>query len=143
MSQDLPMLPSGVDRVADLGTLVSIVETAQRLGISAKTVRRLIDRGELPGAHKVPMASGKGEQWMVPAGTIEQHTTKVQATVKPDENRQEVERLTAEVAELKQRLEVQTVLREQAADQLEALHITVRLALQAPAPVAKKHWWSK
>ncbi len=143
MSADLPALPSGVDRVADLGTLLSIGETAKRLGVATKTVRRLIDRGELLGAHKVPMPSGKGEQWQIPVSAIEQHTTKMQATVKPDETRLENERLTAEVAELKQRLEVQTVLKEQATSQLEALHITVRLALQAPSPAAKQRWWRK
>ena len=51
MSNDLPMLPSGVDRLVDLGTVLSIVEAAQRLGVSAKTVRRMITRNELLGAH--------------------------------------------------------------------------------------------
>jgi len=140
MSNDLPMLPSGVDRLVDLGTVLSIVEAAQRLGVSAKTVRRMITRNELLGAHKVPMPSGKGEQWVVPVSAIEQHNTKVRATTQPDVVQLDVERLTAEVATLKHQLEVQTVLREQTADQLEALHITVRLALQA-APTPKKKWW--
>lgn len=140
MSNDLPMLPSGVDRISDLGTVLSIVEAAQRLGVSQKTVRRMIARNELLGAHKVPMHSGKGEQWQVPVSAIEQHNTKVRETNPPNVVQLEIERLTAEVVTLKHQLEVQTVLREQSADQLEALHITVRLALQA-APTPKKKWW--
>ena len=140
MSNDLPMLPSGVDRISDLGTVLSIVEAAQRLGVSQKTVRRMIARNELLGAHKVPMHSGKGEQWQVPVSAIEQHNTKVRETNPPDVVQLEIERLTAEVVTLKHQLEVQTVLREQSAGQLEALHITVRLALQA-APTPKKKWW--
>ena len=140
MSNDLPMLPSGVDRISDLGTVLSIVEAAQRLGVSQKTVRRMIARNELLGAHQVPMHSGKGEQWQVPVSAIEQHNTKVRETNPPNVVQLEIERLTAEVVTLKHQLEVQTVLREQSADQLEALHITVRLALQA-APTPKKKWW--
>ena len=59
-------LPVGVDRVSDLGTLLSMREVAERLGISTKTVRRMITRGELLGAHQEPMTSGKGLQWVVP-----------------------------------------------------------------------------
>ena len=43
-------LPPGVDRVADLGTMLTLREASAKLEISVKTVRRMIARGDIVGA---------------------------------------------------------------------------------------------
>lgn len=135
---DLPALPPGVDRLADLGTLLSIPESATRLGVSPKTVRRMIARGELPGAHKAPMPTGKGEQWLIPVAALEQQQVQQRAQVQPDLHAQEIESLRTRVAELESALDTQRALADERAHALEQLHLTVRLALNAGQTPARR-----
>jgi excisionase family DNA binding protein len=127
----LPELPPGVTRLPDLGTLLTISESATRLGVSAKTVRRMITRGELPGAHKAPMPTGKGEQWLVPVAALDSPQAKQRTEPAPDLHAQEIESLRAKVTELEHALDTQRALADERAHALEQLHLTVRLALNA------------
>lgn len=127
MSNDLPMLPSGVSSIADLGTVLTLQETAKRLGISAKTVRRMIDRNELLGAHKVPMQSGKGEQWVVPVSSIEQAKSKTLAQAVPDHQAIELAKLREQVAMLQVRADLHEAIATERGQALEALHMTMRM----------------
>lgn len=124
-------LPVGVDRVSDLGTLYTLKETATRLGLSVKTVRRMVDRGDFPGAHLAPMANGKGSQWVVPYSEVvrNENTQAKQAT--PDPGAEELATLRERVAKLETDLALQTALATEREHALEQLHLTVRLALNA------------
>jgi hypothetical protein len=125
-------LPPGVASVADLGTLYTLRQVADRLELSTKTVRRMVDRGELVGAHMAPMPGGVGEQWVVPYSTVLQVERERQATRKTDPTAQELEGLRARVAELEQALAVERVRSEERQRSLEAVHLTWRLSLEAP-----------
>lgn len=122
-------LPPGVDRVSDLGTLLSIRDTAARLGLSAKTVRRMIDRGELPGAHQAPMPGTKTLQWVVPYSSVVAHENDTRQQVNPDPVQGELTALRERVAQLETQLGLQQALATERAHQLEQLHLTMRLAL--------------
>lgn len=130
-------LPVGVDRVSDLGTLYTLKETATRLGVSVKTVRRMVDRGEFPGAHLAPMANGKGTQWVVPYSEVvrNENTQAKQAT--PDPTAEELATLREQVAKLERDLALQTALATEREHALEQLHLTVRLALNAGTPAKR------
>jgi hypothetical protein len=133
-------LPVGVDRVSDLGTLLSMREVAERLGISTKTVRRMITRGELLGAHQEPMTSGKGLQWVVPYSEVvkQENTTRAQAPA--DKSSEELLALREQVAKLSQQLAMQEALATERAHQLEQLHTSFRALMPAQADRKKRRW---
>lgn len=133
-------LPVGVDRVADLGTLLTMREVSERLGISVKTVRRMIDRGDLLGAHQVPMTSGKGLQWVVPYSEVvkAENTTRAQAPA--DKSSEELAELREQVAKLQQALVLQEALATERAHQLEQLHTSFRALMPAQADRKKRRW---
>jgi len=135
-------LPAGVDRVADLGTLLTMQQTAEKLGVSNKTIRRMIDRGELLGAHMEPMPTGRGTRWVIPYAEVVAYETKTPA--KPVHHFE-----SAELGALREtiyRLEAENTLNKALADerghQLEQLHTTFRLMLTA-GENSKKRWWKK
>ena len=123
-------LPVGVDRLSDLGTLYTLREASERLGVSVKTVRRMITRGDLLGAHQVPMASGKGTQWVVPYSEIvkQENTVKAQAPA-PDQVTGELVALREQVAQLEKDRDLFQALATERGQQLEQLHLTFRLSL--------------
>jgi excisionase family DNA binding protein len=125
-------LPVGVDRLSDLGTLFTLREASERLGVSVKTVRRMITRGDLLGAHQVPMASGKGTQWVVPYSEIvkQENTVKAQAPA-PDQSASELVALREQVAQLEKDRDLFQALATERGQQLEQLHLTFRLSLPA------------
>lgn len=127
----MPALPAGVDRLSDLGTLLTLREVADRLGISVKTARRMITRGDLSGAHQAPMSNGKGLQWVVPYSSVIAHENNTRQQVNPDPVTTELDELRQRVAQLEQQLDLQQALATERAHQLEQLHLTVRLALNA------------
>jgi excisionase family DNA binding protein len=133
-------LPVGVDRVADLGTLLTMREVSERLGISVKTVRRMIDRGDLLGAHQIPMTSGKGLQWVVPYSEVvkAENTTRAQAPA--DKSSEELLALREQVAKLQQALVLQEALATERAHQLEQLHTSFRALMPAQADRKKRRW---
>lgn len=51
----------------DLGRTVSVAEVADRMGVSARTVRRYIKAGTLPGEL---VTTTKGTEWRVPAAAV-------------------------------------------------------------------------
>lgn len=139
-------LPAGVSSTADLGTCVPLVTAAQRLGLSPKTVRRMIDRGDLPGSHLEAMPGNRGQQWVVPVAALEtvqvpQRRNQAQWRADPDLS-SELETLRAAVARLERDLELQRALADERRTQLEQLHLTVRLALNA-GPQPRRWPWSR
>jgi hypothetical protein len=122
-------LPKGVDRLSDLGTLYTLKETATFLGVSPKTVRRMIGRGDFPGAHQEQMKSGKGTQWVVPYSSVIAHETKTKTQTAPDPVHDELVALRERVAQLENSLALQRELATERAHQLEQLHTTFRVAL--------------
>lgn len=132
-------LPVGVDRLSDLGTLYTLREASERLGVSVKTVRRMITRGDLLGAHQVPMASGKGTQWVVPYSEIvkQENTVKAQAPA-PDQSASELVALREQVAQLERDRDLFQALATERGQQLEQLHLTFRLSLPQGKQERKK-----
>jgi len=132
-------LPVGVDRLSDLGTLFTLREASERLGVSVKTVRRMITRGDLLGAHQVPMANGKGTQWVVPYSEIvkQENTAKAQAPA-PDQSASELIALREQVAQLEKDRDLFQALATERGQQLEQLHLTFRLSLPAGKQERKK-----
>lgn len=127
-------LPVGVDRVSDLGTLLTLKQVAERLGVSAKTARRMVTRGDFPGAHQAPMPGGKGTQWVVPVASLlphERERDQAHASAPASVTAQEVDDLRAQVTRLESELALSRALAEERAHALEQLHLTVRLALNA------------
>lgn len=134
-------LPPGVDRLADLGTLLTLREAADRLEVSVKTVRRMITRGDIVGAYQVPMASGKGTQWVMPYSEIVKAENTAQA--KPSAvAASELTVLREQVAKLSQALAVQEALATDRAHQLEALHTSMRM-LSAAQNATPSRWWRR
>lgn len=136
-------LPPGVDKLADLGTLLTIKEAAARLGKSEKTVRRMVTRGDFLGAHQVPMPSGKGVQWVVPYSAVIAHENATREQTNPDPVQAELVALREQVARLEQELTVQRVLADERAHTLEQLHLTWRLSLGSGEPATRRKWWGK
>ena len=132
-------LPVGVDRLSDLGTLYTLREASERLGVSVKTVRRMITRGDLLGAHQVPMANGKGLQWVVPYSEIvkQENTAKAQAPA-PDQSASELIALREQVAQLEKDRDLVQALATERGQQLEQLHLTFRLSLPQGKQERKK-----
>lgn len=132
-------LPPGVERLSDLGTLFTLREASERLGVSVKTVRRMITRGDLLGAHQVPMASGKGTQWVVPYSEIvkQENTVKAQAPA-PDQSASELVALREQVAQLEKDRDLFQALATERGQQLEQLHLTFRLSLPQGKQERKK-----
>jgi predicted DNA-binding transcriptional regulator YafY len=125
-------LPAGVDRVSDLGTLLTLKQSAEMVGLSVKTVRRMIARGELLGAHQTPMSSGKGLQWVVPYSELIKHqnTTKAQAPA-PSETMTELLALREQVARLEAERNLLRALADERANSLEQLHTSFRALMPA------------
>jgi len=136
-------LPPGVESVADLGTVLTLKEAATRLGLSTKTVQRMLSRGDLPGAHKTPMPGGKGEQWAIPVSAVEGYqAAERKSAPAPDTTAAELEALRTQVEELRTRADLYEALASERAHQLEQLHLTVRLALNAGTQ-PRRRWWNK
>lgn len=133
-------LPVGVDRVSDLGTLLTLREASERLGLSVKTVRRMIDRGNFAGAHQVPMASGKGLHWVVPYSEVVKSENTAQALAPTDKSLEELTALRDQVAQLSQALQIQEALATERAHQLEQLHTSFRALMPAQADRKKRRW---
>ena len=135
-------MPTGVDRLSDLGTLLTLKQVADTLGVSVKTARRMVTRGDLAGAHQVPMPSGKGTQWVVPYSSVVARERDQREQVKADPQADEIAALRERVAALEADLSTQRALADERRHQLEALHLTVRLALNA-GEAPRRRWWRK
>jgi len=140
------------------GTTLSLAETATRLQLSVRTVRRMVLAGKLKGAYLAP---GKyGETWQVPVTTIEQYLAgahlQQMATNAPPGAQAELEALRDRVRQLEHDLELQRTLADERRHQLEQLHMTMRMltAGQNPPPstpatapndqpTPRRRWWRR
>lgn len=130
-------LPPGVDRVADLGTLLTLREAATRLGRSAKTVRRMVERGDLPGAHLAEDRNGV-PTWMVPYSSVIAAENALRAATPPDPVNDELAALRERVARLETDLAVTRALAEERARTLDTWAAMFRPAL--PGPRKRRPW---
>lgn len=137
------------------GTTLSLAETATRLQLSVRTVRRMVLAGKLEGAYLAP---GKyGETWQVPVATVERYLAGPQRSViTPSSDQAELETLRDRVSQLEHDLELQRTLADERRHQLEQLHMTMRMltagqnpAPSTPAPVPndqpapRRRWWRR
>ena len=135
----LPM-PTGVDRLTDLGTLVTLREAADHLGVSVKTVRRMVARGAFPGAHQA--RDGGTLAWQIPYAALLPHKNEreqAQAATPASVNAQEITDLRARVAELEQALALAQALADFRERELERVHLTFR-AIGAGADSTRRRW---
>jgi excisionase family DNA binding protein len=146
MTEEQLALPAGVTSTADLGTTYSLTAAASLLGVSVKTVQRMVKRGDLPGSHKAPMENGKGEQWRVPLSALYEHQNKTRAAAPaPDPTITELQELRDKVAKLETELREQRSLADERRHELEQLHLTFRTALTAGSPgtSSQSRWWKR
>ncbi len=131
------------------GSTLSLAAAAERLGVSPRTVRRMVSTGKLAGAHLVP---GKfGETWQIPVATVEQHLAGTPTTVAGGPAlgpaaKEELTQLRDKVQRLERDLELQRTLADERRHQLEQLHMTMRMltagqATAAPEPTPRRRWW--
>lgn len=143
-----------------IGSTVSVSEAATRLGKAEKTVRRMLAKGDLEGAVKVPGPTG--DTWQIPVAAIESHLARERAgEQQPGQVERQVQTATR-VQELEAAL---AAAREETAQQRAALieerHqrelVEARMAererylqtLEAiaarmlPAAPAKRRWWQR
>lgn len=143
-----------------IGSTVSVSEAATRLGKAEKTVRRMLAKGELEGAAKVPGLTG--DTWQIPVAAIEsflareragepqpaqverqaQTATRVQEleTALAAAREETARERAALVEERHQRelLEVRMAERERYLQTLEAI-----AARMLPAAPEKRRWWQR
>lgn len=134
-------LPPGVDTVADLGTLLTLREAATRLGRSAKTVRRMVERGDLPGAHLADSPAGV-PTWMVPYSSVIAAERALREAQPPNPVADEIAALRERVARLETDLAVSRALADERARNLETLSAMFRTALPAPRS-QRPRWWRR
>lgn len=121
---------------------LTISQTAIRVGVSAKTVRRMIARNELPGAFMSYDPKAKRQQWLVPVADIETlETTRLARPVNTATG--ELTALRAQVQNLETDLRLERALRQNSDHQLQELHQTVRLMIGAQSPQKSPRWWRK
>lgn len=147
----LPVVTSS----AGHGSTLTLRDAAERLGVSLKTVRRMVDRGDLPGAELRPGPSGP--QWLVSVAAIEQvlaarsqpvTSPVVRASAPPSALQDELVQLRLKVAELERRTAVAEAVAQERSQELERLHESFRvLALTASTntepPAGQRRWWQR
>lgn len=147
-------------------TLAEAVETWQ---VSHRTLRRRLAANEIPGAYKV--AGGKGEEWRIPAGALDQlgytrqtpDTPPEPAAPPPPPLPTPAERIAADLARLleKERLALSSANDQYAEAKAEAARLEERLkaaraetdrereradqlaAELAEATAPRRRWWRK
>jgi len=118
--------------------LLTIAETAQRLGVSTDTIHRRLRKGELVG-HQQP--TPQGFTWLTEFAGGPRNTNGV-ATADAPATAGELQRLEQMVSMVEQQVET---LREELArknTQIEQLHVLLQQqALALPAPRENRRWW--
>ena len=130
--------------VSQVGTTLGVSEAAARLGRAEKTIRRMLAKGELEGAAKVPGPAG--DTWQIPLASVESYRAAQGGRKTAQGSGQgmgasRVAELEREVAELRHQVELrdmQLAERERYLQTLEAL-----ASRMLPAAPTKKRWWSK
>lgn len=143
--QPAPLALTTTTGVSQVGTTLGVSEAAARLGKAEKTVRRMLAKGELEGAAKVPGPAG--DTWQIPLAAVESHLAAQQGGRVPGQGTGQgaavsrVAELEREVVELRHQVELrdmQLAEKERYLQTLEAL--TSRMLPPAPT---KKRWWSR
>lgn len=99
------------------GTSVSISVASRRLGVSVSTLRRRLQRGEVPGAHKT--GGPDGLEWRIPVSYLpDENSTPTPVPVVEDRTR-----------ELETALQLERALRERAEAEVESLRGLLSSAL--------------
>ena len=127
--------PATRTSTANLGTVLTLPEAAQRLGWSLKTAYRRVRTGDLDGAHKLPAANG--EQWVVPVATVERLASAQaaqRASANPDAVR--VAELQQRVAELQAELATERAVGQERVRTIEQLTSSVRALTAASESLA-------
>ena len=127
--------PATRTSTANLGTVLTLPEAAQRLGWSLKTAYRRVRAGDLDGAHKLPAANG--EQWVVPVATVERLASvqaAQRASANPDAVR--VAELLQQVAALEAQLATERAVGQERVRTIEQLTSTVRALTAASESLA-------
>lgn len=129
---------------AQVGSTLGVSEAAARLGKAEKTVRRMLAKGELEGARKVP--SPVGDTWQIPVAAVESYLAGQQGghVAGHVQSVSRVQELEKEVAELRHQVELrdmQLAERERYLQTLEAL--TARMLPAGGETSKKRRWWGK
>lgn len=143
-----------------IGTTLSVSDTATRLGKAEKTVRRMLAKGDLEGAAKVPGPTG--DTWQIPLAAVESYLARERAGEKQPGQVERTAQTVSRVAELEAALaaaqkeaaaeraalveerhrrelvEVQLAERERYLQTLEAV-----AARMLPAAPVKRRWWQR
>lgn len=101
------------------GTTLSISEASKRLGVSVSTLRRRLQRGEVPGAHKT--GGPDGLEWRIPVTYVPESTVSETPPPTPSDS--------AKVRELELALEMERALRQRAEDEVDSLRGLLSSAL--------------
>lgn len=133
--------------VSQIGTTLSVSMAAARLGVSEKTVRRMISAGKLEGAAKTQGVSG--ETWAVPLAAVESYIAAragQPAGHGASRGSGQVEinqELRRENAQLRHTVEMQAMQLQERERYLQTLEaITSRMLPAAPQTTPRK-WWRK
>ena len=143
--------PARTDEAAQVEG-VTVEEAVTLFYVSLSTLRRRLQKGEVPGAVLAP--GPKGQAWRIPTASLEALGYKPkqvrEVEVKAAQVSAEAENLEAQVRDLKAALEVERVLRESAQKEAELLRSNVedlRTALaKLPAalpPGKPSRWWRR
>jgi hypothetical protein len=115
--------------------LLTVTQAARSAGVDRRTIRRRLDAGSFPRAHREPGSNGPGSgRWLIPAGDLVEAGLPLHDPAEPDADlttaRAEVEALRAELAETVRRAEVA----EARAAERERVIAAQELALRALTP---------
>lgn len=145
--------PAAREPVADHASTLTLAAAAERLGVSVRTVRRMVTTGKLAGAYLAP--SKFGEAWQIPVATVEQHLAGTPATPPAGPPlgpaaKEELAQLRDRVQHLERDLELQRALADERRHQLEQLHMTMRMLTAGQTPpqsetpaeqAPRRRWW--
>jgi hypothetical protein len=131
---------------------VTVEEAVTLFYVSLSTLRRRLQKGEVPGAVLAP--GPKGQAWRIPPASLEGLGYKAkqvrEVEVKAAQVSAEAENLEAQVRDLKAALDVERVLRESAQKEAELLRTnledlrTALAKLPAALPPGKpSRWWRR
>lgn len=133
--------------VSEIGTTLSVSMAAARLGVSEKTVRRMIAAGKLEGAAKTQGVSG--ETWAVPLAAVESHLSAKggqpagQVAGRGSGQGERVQELEREVIELRHAVELRDMQLAEKERYLQTLEALTSRMLPAATQPARRKWWRK
>jgi len=129
------------------GTTVSISVASKRLGVSVSTLRRRLQRGDIPGAYKA--GGPDGLEWRIPVASLDEPTpTHESSSGRPSSSGSPSE--SSRVRELEVALELERALRQRAESEVDSLRglLTSALdklpkALPETTSAVKRRFWRR